>query len=172
MTLTVPTKSSLAPREAVRILHSDAAIAVGALDRQAILVWRTEITSYGVAISLRHLADLLKQYPGQRINIFSYIEPVVAFDGSTSTFQACTEALKRLGDAVAASAMVYNREGFWNAAMRGRLTSIFNESNSGIPYALHPTLPEALAWLAEHGAQGIEVSPQALSMAVETLRQS
>jgi hypothetical protein len=156
----------------VRVVHADANFVIGTSGRHIISVWRHEIGPMGVATWGRYLTDLQKQYPGQRLNTVAYLEPECVFDGSPATFQACVEMLKRLDGSVAAMAMIYNREGFWNAAMRGRLTAIFNESNAGVPYALHPALAEALEWLAENGASDIEAHPQSLARSVEALRRA
>jgi hypothetical protein len=166
-----PRSSTPGPDEP-RIVHADQNFVIGTWSRHIVSVWRREIDSLGVATWGRYLADLQKQFPSQRLNVVGYLEPECIFDGSPSTFQACVDILKRFDGSVAAMAMVYNREGFWNAAMRGRLTSIFNESNAGVPYSLHPTLAEALEWLAENGASDIEAHPQALARAVEALRRA
>jgi hypothetical protein len=165
-------RSSLPGPDEVRVVHADESFVIGTSGRHIISVWRREIGSLGVATWGRYLTDLQKQFPGQRLNSVSYLEPECLFDGSPATFQACVDMLKRFDGSVAAMAMIYNREGFWNAAMRGRLTSIFNESNAGVPYSLHPTLTEALEWLAENGAPDIEAHPQSLARSVEALRRA
>jgi hypothetical protein len=165
-------KPSLSVSEDMRIVHNDGSFLVSTWERHVISVWRREITGFAVATWGRYLADLLKQHPGQRLNVVGYLEPECLFDGSPGTFQACVELLRRFEGSVAAMTMIYNREGFWNAAMRGRLTAIFNESSSSVPYALHPTLNEALEWLAEHGASDIDAHPLALARQVEALRRA
>jgi hypothetical protein len=169
--LNVP-KPSLSALDPIRIAHNDGALVVGTWERHIISVWRREISAFGVATWGRHLGELSKQHPGQRLNVVGYLEPVCVFDGSPDTFQACVDLLKRFEGSTAAMAMIYDREGFWNAAMRGRLTAIFNESASPIPYSLQPTLNGALEWLAEHGARDIDAQPLALAKQVETLRRS
>jgi hypothetical protein len=165
-------KPSLAVHEEARVLHADPIYVVATWNRHVLVVWRREISVPGVAHWSRGMADLKQQNPGQRVNVLVYIEPECQFTGSPVTFAACVEALKRFEDVVAATAMVYDREGFWSAAMRGRVTSIHSESKTELPYSMHQTLAQAIAWLSEHGAHDLKGHAQALTRVVEALRQA
>jgi hypothetical protein len=154
----------------IQVLYRDEALAIGFWERHFISIWRQEISSQGVAILSRHMAEVLKQHPGQRIHSVTYLEPACLFEGSPGTFQASVEMLKRFENSIAAVATVYNREGFWSAAMRGRFTAIFSESTANVRNALFPTLPEALLWLAQYGAPDIAAQPELLAKQVEALR--
>jgi hypothetical protein len=157
------------PSEA-RVVHNDGTLIIASWERHFLSVWRQAITPVGIATWTRLLDDMRRQHPGQRLNAFGYLERESMFDASDATFQATVDTLKRVESFVAAMVMVYAREGFWSATMRGRLTAMFNESNCSVPYAVHPTLPEAIAWLAERGAKDVQVDAGALAQQLETLR--
>jgi hypothetical protein len=165
-------KPSLAVHEEARVLHADPIYVVATWNRHVLVVWRREISVPGVAHWSRSMAELKQQNPGRRINVLVYVEPACQFGASPVTFAACVDALKRFEDVVAATAIVYDREGFWNAAMRGRVTAIHNESKTELPYSMHQTLAQAIEWLRENGADDLQGHPQALSDAVEALRRA
>lgn len=165
-------KSSLAAREAAQLLHADANYVVATWERHVIVIWRSEISVHGVATWSRAMAELKQQHGGKPINVFVYIEPECHFTGSPTTFEACVDALKRFQDVVAGTSIVYEREGFWNAAMRGRVTAIHNESKAEVPYALHPSVDQALAWLTEHGADDLDLPTGALAAQLHALRRT
>jgi hypothetical protein len=163
-------KPSLAPIGPARIVHNDGMLIIATWERHILSLWRSEITSTGVAVWTRHVTEHSKQHPGKKLHAFAYLEPESMFDGSDATFNATVEALKRVEIMVAAMVMVYPRDGFWSAAMRGRLTAMFNESSCGVPYSLHANVAEGIAWLSEHGASDMDVSLQGLSAQFDALR--
>lgn len=163
-------KPSLAPTGPAQIVHNDGKLIIASWERHLLSVWRTEILSPGLAVWSRCLNELSKQYPGKKLNAIGYIEIDSMLDGSESTFQASVETLKRLESIVAAMAIIYPREGFWNAAMRGRLTAVFTESSCSVPYSVHPNVAEAIAWLSEHGAGDVSVPFAGLSAQFDALR--
>jgi len=163
-------KPSLAPNAPAHIVHNDGKVIIATWERHVLSLWRSEITSVGMSIWTRCLCEHSKQHPGKKLHAVAYLEPEAIFDGSDSTFQATVESLKRVQSMVAAMAMVYPREGFWSAAMRGRLTAMFNESSIAVPYSLSPNLPEAIAWLSEHGASDMEAPLAGLSAQFDALR--
>ncbi len=163
-------KPSLAPNGRAQIVHNDGKLIVATWERHVLSVWRSEITSVGVATWTRCTTDLAKQHPGKKLHAFGYLEPESQFDPSESTFRATVDTLKRVESIVAAMVMVYPREGFWSAAMRGRLTAMFTESSCGVPYSLHPNVPEGIAWLSEHGVSDMDVPFAGLSAQFDALR--
>ena len=171
MAVTAIKPSSPAP-DGARIVHADTGYVMGVWDRHIIAIWRREISAPGVATWSRAMAELQKQHPGQRINVIVYIEPECLFADSPITFEACVDAGKRFESVMAATAIIYNREGFWSATMRGRFTAIHNESKVEPPYAMHPSLAGAIEWLGEHGARDLAINPQALELTVEALRRA
>lgn len=156
--------------EAARVLHNDGTLIIATWESYFLSVWRTPVAPVGVAIWNRLLMEMHKQQPGKRLHSLAYLEPTSMFDTSDATFHAIVESLKRVESFCAAMVTIYNREGFWNATMRGKLTAMFNESNSAVPYAVHPTLHEAIVWLAERGAKESHVDQHGLAQQVESLR--
>lgn len=163
-------KPSPGLREAPRIVHADQGYVIATWNRHVIVIWRREISVPGVAHWSRAMAELKQQHAGLRINVLVQIEPECQFTGSPVTFEACVEALKRFEDVVAGTAIVYDRGGFWNATMRGRVTAIHNESKAELPYSMHQTLLQAIDWLGEKGADDLSGHPQVLTQIVEGLR--
>lgn len=161
-----------AARDAPHVLHADDSHVIGTWRRHVVVIWRREISVPGVALWSRSMGDLLKAHPGQRINTFVYVEETCAFSGSPVTFAACVDALKRFESGVAATAVVYAREGFWNAAMRGRVTAIHSESKAETPYVLQPSLSAAIEWLSTKGDDELKAQALALAPIVEALRQA
>jgi hypothetical protein len=78
--------------------------------------------------------------------------------------------LKRHEGTIVGTAVVYNRDGFWSASMRGQVMAINTESKAGIPHFVTPSLPAACAWLLEILGNGPPVA--AIQQAVEQLRAS
>ena len=163
-------RPSLAPNGPAQIVHNDGKLIVATWERHLLSLWRSEITSVGVSIWTRCATDFGKQLAGKKMNSFGYLEPEALFEGSEATFSATVDTLKRVESVVAAMVMVYPREGFWSAAMRGRLTAMFTESSCGVPYSVHPNVPEAIAWLGEHGPSDMNVSLMGLSAQFDALR--
>jgi hypothetical protein len=154
----------------LELVHSDAGCAVAIWDRYVLVVWRQQVTAVGVTLCARAMTRAKQNHPGQRIAALVYMEPEVSLSGSSSTFQACAEELRRHEVDLAGYAVAYEREGFWNAAIRGRIMAINAESKTDIAFALRPTLAEACTWLKEHAADLPPIPTDALVRAVEELR--
>lgn len=171
MPASAPKPSEVTP-ESVQCLHTDPIYAVGTWGRFVLVVWRREMTAPGMAVVTRHLAQTIQSNPGQRVGMLVMIEDDCAFAGSGPAFEAGVDALKRFYASLAGVAFAYAREGFWNATLRGRVTSSFNESKTEVPYVLRPTLTEACTWLREVATDLPNVTTPALVRAVEQLRAS
>lgn len=131
------------------VLDSVEGYAVGISGRALCVVWRTRVSVPGVAMVARGIEKLLQADPAQRFSVLVHVESACELQKDNSVFQACVDELKRHGRRMAGYAVVYNREGFWNAAMRGRVMAIGSESKSEVPFAMRPTLLEACGWLRQ-----------------------
>lgn len=171
MPASAPKPSEVTP-ESIQTLHSDAMYAVATWSRFVLVVWRREMTAPGMAMASRAIAQVIQSHPGQRIGVVTFLEEDCAFASSGPAFEGGGEVLKRFGSALAGAAFAYGREGFWNATLRGRVTSTFNESKTEIPYVLRPTLVEACTWLREQAPDLPNVGIPALVGAVEQLRKA
>jgi hypothetical protein len=156
--------------EGIHVVHSDAIYGVATWGRFVLVVWRREMTAPGVAMAGRAITQVTQSHPGQRVGVVVLIETDCAFAGSATAFEAGVDALKRYGSSLAATAMAYDREGFWTATLRGRVQSSFAESKTAVPYILRPTLTEACTWLKETAPDLPPVAVPALVRAVESLR--
>jgi hypothetical protein len=163
-------KPSEATPDTIQRVHSDAIYAVATWNRFVLTVWRREMTAPGVAMMSRAIVQTIQNHPGQRVGLVTLIEEECAFSSSGPAFESGVDLLKRFGTSLAGSAIAYGREGFWNATVRGRVTSTFNESKTEVPYVLRPTLAEACAWLREQAPDLPNVPTAALVRAVEQLR--
>jgi hypothetical protein len=134
------------------------------------MVWRTEVSALGVSLWARAIGQLKQAYPGQRLGQITWIETDCNFLQDPSAFPAAVESLRRFSDCLAGSAVVYAREGFWNATMRSRVMAIHTESKSDVPFVLRPTLREAYTWLREQAADLPDVTLAALTDAMQELR--
>lgn len=155
---------------AIELIQTDERFAVANWGRYNLMIWRTEITALGVSIWTRAIGQLKQTHPGLRLGQITWIEPNCSFLQDSSAFPACVEALRRFSDCLAGSAVVYARDGFWNATMRSRVTAIHSESKSAVPFALRPTLAEAHAWLREQAAELPSITVAALTDAMQDLR--
>ena len=154
----------------LELIQADPRFAVANWGRYNLMVWRTEISSLGVSIWTRAIGQLKQTHPNQRLGQITWIEPECLFLQDSSAFPACVEALKRFSDCLAGSAVVYARDGFWNATMRSRVTAIHSESKSDVPFALRPTLGEAHTWLKEQATDLPAMTLAALTDAMQELR--
>lgn len=156
--------------ERPELIQADPRFSVANWGRYNLMVWRTEISALGVSIWARAIQQLKQANPGQRLGQITWIEDECTFLQDSSAYPACVEALKRFYDCLAGSAVVYAREGFWNATMRSRVMAIHSESKTEVPFALRPTLSEAYAWLSEQAPDLPNVSLPALTQAMQELR--
>lgn len=156
--------------ESLDLIQADRGFSVANWGRYNLLVWRAEISALGVSVWTRAFSQLKQAFPGQPLGQLTLIEPECVFGQSPSAFPACVEALRRFSDCLAASAVVYTREGFWNAAMRGRVMAMHGESKTEVPFALRPTLADAYAWMREHAPGLPNVTLGALEQAMQELR--
>ncbi|HEX6240838.1 MAG TPA: hypothetical protein VFZ61_08090 [Polyangiales bacterium] len=154
----------------LELIQAEARFAVANWGRYNLMVWRTEISALGVSIWARAIQQLKQTNPGLRLGQVTWIESECVFLQDSSAFPACVEALKRFSDCLAGSAVVYAREGFWNATMRSRVTAIHSESKTEVPFALRPTLEEAHGWLREQAPDLPGVSVAGLAGAMQELR--
>lgn len=155
---------------AADVVHSSPAFLVATWQHHVIVIWRQAVSVVGVAVWSRAMTQLQTEHPGRPSNTLVYIEPGCRFADAPETLVAHTDALKRFGDAHAATVVVYEGAGFGKAALRARLMAIHGERKTGVPYALTSSLAEAVEWLAERGAADLREHALTLAPIVEALR--
>src|SRR5262245_59805291 len=104
------------------------------------MVCRQEMSALGAAIWARAMNQLKQTYPDRRCGQLTSFETECSLVQDGLAYAACVEALQRFGDRLAASAVIYAREGFWSATLRGRVTAMHHDSKIEIPYAMHSSL--------------------------------
>lgn len=167
--MTASLKRSPSLADTLEVLDSVEGYAVGITGRVLCVVWRTRVSVPGVAVVTRGIEKLLQGDPTERFGVLVHVESACELQKDNSVFQACVEELKRHGRRMAGYAVVYNREGFWNAAMRGRVMAIGSESKSEVPFAMRPTLLEACGWLRQLEELTVPALDELVS-AMESLR--
>jgi hypothetical protein len=158
--------------ESLNSLYTDPRFSLANWGRFNLMVCRQEISALGAAIWARAMNQLKQTYPGRRFGQLTWIEAECSLVQDDLAYAACVEGLQRFGDCMAASAVIYAREGFWNATLRGRVTAMHHDSKIEIPYAMHPSLADAAAWLGEHAPDLPALDVPALTRAFEQLRVS
>ena len=154
------------------VLHADERCALANWGRYNLIVLRREVSTLGISLWARAMTQLKQGQPGVRFGNLTWVETECNFSQDQQAFPACIEALPRFSDCLAGCAVVYGREGFWNAAMRGRVMAVRNESKAGVPMTMHPNLPDAYAWLSEQASDLPTIAQPALTRAMDALRRA
>lgn len=148
--------------------YSDPVFSLGLLDRCLLSVWRRDTSTHSTFQVARAVQELRTLQPDIKLALLSLVEPDCVVPASEDVARAWCDLLKRQEGTIVGTAVVYNREGFWSASMRGQVMAINTESKAGIPHFVTPSLPAACAWLVELLASA--PSAAAVQQAVERLR--
>jgi hypothetical protein len=164
------TASDPSAEGSLAIVHSDSDYAIGKLDRYLISVWRSEITLRAAVHWGRLMSELRAACPGVRLASLAYIEQSCQFPIAPPMTQSFVEILKRYADVLGATAVVYNREGFWGAGVRSQVTSAVNESKAELPYFVAVAVEPAAAWLVQALSDSAPERVALLGRSMEQLR--
>jgi len=151
------------------ILHSDPDLSVATLEHSLVCVWHGDTTTSGVSRITRELNMFSASHP-RGFGLITLVEAKASMP-ETAERNAIAELLRSFGEKIAASALIFEGEGFRAAAVRSVVAGLNLLARQPYPHKVFGTSEEASNWLAPTLAKAeIPVNPHELNRTLTDLR--